>query len=262
MNSKELKNKILNSAMQSTESMLIEQKLNKLFDTDKENREERVGMHGSGIIASENDFCIRQQVLSFYFKGRDIEIPAGLKRVFLEGWHIHEKWQKLFTQAGIARGVEQRGHSELWQLLFTPDAIVELEGKLYVVEIKSVNTFQYKSMKTHPSGEKQCRLYMHFTGIPRGFVLAEDKNTQEFKIIMVDYDPVKIKPYIQRMYNVIQVKNKFLETGKLPKRNTQCTLETCKKASCCPYSDCCFGSSRIPLDDKQFKEMKRRWNND
>lgn len=249
--------KMINDKTISTESLILENKLNALFDSDKENREDRVGMHGSGIIASDSDFCYRQQVLSFFYKGFEGEIPIGLKRVFLEGWHIHEKWQKLFMQTGVARGIEQRGVSNEWKLLFTPDAIIELDGKTYVVEIKSVNTFSFKHMKTHPSGEKQCRLYMHFTGIPRGFVLAEDKNTQEIKVIPVDYDPVKVKPYVERMYKVKGYIKRYEEEGKLPSK--MCNSSKCKMADRCSYRDACFNLNKVPLDEKQMIKLKKNW---
>lgn len=256
MSSKELKDRLLGNVA-NTESLLIENKLNALFDSDKQNREDRVGMHGSGIIASENDFCFRQQVLSFYYKGNDVDLPIALKRIFLEGWYIHSKWQQLFEQTGIARGIEQRGVSNEWKLLFTPDAIIELDGKMYVVEIKSVNTFQFKTMKGHPSGEKQCNLYMHFTGIPRGFVLAEDKNTQEIKVFPVKYDPMKAKAYVERMYKVKEFLKKYEDTGKLPKR--KCESQNCKKANTCSYRESCFGINKIPLDAKQMKKLKKKW---
>ena len=107
MKNKNLKDLILDNSM-NPRNLSIESKLNALFDTDRQNREDRVGMHGSGVIASENEFCHRQQVLSFFFKGNEPEIPDNLKRIFLEGWYIHTKWQTLFKQAGIAVGIEQR----------------------------------------------------------------------------------------------------------------------------------------------------------
>lgn len=262
MKNNELKKMILDERTVSSSSLLIENKLNSLFDSDRQNREDRVGMHGSGVIASDSDFCFRQQVLSFFFKGLDPVIPIGLKRIFLEGWYIHTKWQTLFEQTGIARGIEQRGVSNEWKLLFTPDAIIEIDGKTYVVEIKSVNTFQFKHMKSHPSGEKQCRLYMHFTGIPRGFVLAEDKNTQEIKVFPVEYDAIKVKPYVERMYKVKEYIKRYEDTGKLPSR--MCNGEKCKLASKCAYREACFNINKIPLNEKQMNKLKKKWskNND
>lgn len=224
---------------------LIESALNNLLYVDDENREERVGMHGSGVATATADFCYRQQVLSFYFKGKEQEIPIKLKRIFLEGWYIHEKWQKIFMDAGVGLNVEQRGHSKDFQLLFTPDAIVKLNGITYVVEIKSVNTYTFKKLNSHPSGEKQLQLYMHMTGIPHGFVLCEDKNTQDIKVFYHEYDPIKGREYAERMHKVVKFKEIFEKQKKLPKKI--CPNPDCKKAKWCAYRDACFNIERIPL---------------
>lgn len=234
--------------------MYFERKMDALFDIDKENREDRVGMHGSGIVADDERFCYREQVLSFYYKnsGDDKIVPNNLKRIFLEGWSVHEKWQMLFRKNGIDRGIEQRGFSEQYQLQFTPDAIVELDGKMYVCEIKSVNTHKFQHMTEHPTAEKQLQLYMHFTAIPHGFVLCEDKNTQAIKCYYYDYDYHKVIPYLERMEKVKQLCAYFEKTGGLPSR--KCENEGCKCAQDCNYAQACF-RQRIPLDANQYGKM-------
>lgn len=227
------------------EEVIIENHLNKLLYADDEVREDRVGMHGSGVIASDEDFCYRQQVLSFHFKGKEAKVPEGLKRIFLNGWYVHEKWQKLFIKSGVAVSVEQRGESQDWNLLFTPDAVVKLGNKLYVVEIKSVNTYTFNNMNSHPSGAKQLQLYMHMLGIPQGFVLCEDKNNQNIKIFYYEYDPMQAKPYVERMLKVKNMNNRFKKDGTLPSK--MCDSSTCKKALGCPYMEACFNINRIPI---------------
>lgn len=239
----DIKDIIKNSAV--GKSLVIEQHMNNLFKTDRKTREERTGMHGSGIIAADTDFCYREQVLSFFYKGVEKDIPPDLARIFLEGWSVHEKWQTLFKKAGISYGAEQRGHSKNWELLFTPDDKVLLDGIKYVVEIKSVNTFQFQKMKSHPSAEKQLQVYMHFECIPNGFVLCEDKNTQKIKVFDYRYDPLRAKPYVQRMLTVKDQKDIFDKTGKLP--NRLCDSETCKRAMNCSYREACYNIRRIKL---------------
>lgn len=244
--------------IKSTESLAIESKLNSLLLLDREDREDRVGMHGSGIIASDNEFCFRQQVLSFFFKGFEPPISDGLRRIFLNGWYVHDKWQTLFKKAGIAVGIEQRGMSDSMRLLFTPDAIIKFGNKTYVVEIKSVNTYQFQKMKTHPSGAKQLQLYMHMLGIPRGFVLCEDKNNQEIKVFPTEYDPEIARPLVERMLKVNKFVKRFEKTGKLPSR--MCENENCKKAKFCAYSRACFGTKRVPLDKDKMEKLMGEWN--
>lgn len=242
---------------ESTESMVIMSTLDNLMSREDEDREERIGMHGSGIIASDSEFCYRKQVLSFVFKGKEPFIPIGLRRIFKNGWSVHQKWQSLFEKAGIADAIEQRGESMLWSLLFTPDAIITIGKRKYVVEIKSVNTYQFKNMSSHPSGEKQLQLYMHQTSIPHGFVLCEDKNTQEIKIFLSEYDPEKARPFVERMLNVKKYLSRYLETGKLPP--CKCASQNDKLAERCAYKEACFGISMDPINPELYAELKAKW---
>lgn len=243
----DLKKALINSNIPKTESLVLESHLNKLFYLDDENRENRVGLHGSGLSASDSDWCYRQAVLSFYFQGNETPVPIGLKKIFLNGWYVHEKWQKLFLQAGIAVGVEQRGQSKDWGLLYTPDAVIKLNNKLYVVEIKSVNTMQFNKMTSHASGERQLQLYMYMSGIPHGFVLAEDKNNQNIKIFPYEYDREKAKPFVERMIKVREMRKRFENEGKLPMRC--CDKESCKRSLNCAYHDACWNIKRTKLKE-------------
>jgi CRISPR/Cas system-associated exonuclease Cas4 (RecB family) len=243
---KGIKDAIANEAV-DIETLMLERKLNALFRIPRDNAEERKGLHASAIIVSDSAFCIREQVLSLFYKRNEEEnISDGLLRIFAEGNSIHEKWQSMFKRAGIARAIEDRGYSKMFDLYMTPDAVVEINNKLYVVEIKSANTYSYKSMKdSHPAGTKQLQLYMHFLCIPRGFVLVEDKNTQEFKIFPVRYEPGQAAPYVKRLYEINEAKENFLKNNTLPKRI--CKSIGCTRASRCAMSNACFGISRKKL---------------
>ena len=233
----------------STLSLMLENKLNSLFFVKSKEDEDRKGLHASAIIDSENNFCYREQVLSLVYKRNKAEkeeMSVSLARIFREGEAIHEKWQRMFKNAGIAVAIEDRGYSKSLDLYMTPDAIVKINGKFYVCEIKSMNTFAFKHLKdTHPKGTKQLQLYMHFTCIPQGFVLCEDKNTQEIKILAYDYDFNVVRPYLERLYKISKYKEKLLSEGKLVKR--KCGSLTCKRAQDCPMSDTCFGIRKEKL---------------
>ena len=101
--------------IQSSEAARLEKILNNLFylpkDIEEETKfvkmvmtrgmesQERVGLHASAMLVSENNFCMRSQVLSLLYKqlqGKQIQV--GLMRIFEEGNAIHEKWQRLFIR--------------------------------------------------------------------------------------------------------------------------------------------------------------------
>lgn len=270
--------------IQSSESASLEKILNRMFYLDKNIKEEtkfvkqvmtrglesqeRVGLHASAIIVSDKQFCVRQQVLSLLFKQLQGEqLPVGLVRIFEEGNAIHEKWQRLFIRAGygVAKTMDKTRFNDEYELSYTPDIVCKIpeffEGAM-VGEIKSVNTFQFKKMTSHPSAKKQLQLYMQlcilekqlqgkWNGIDykKGFVLCDDKNTQDTKIFVYEHEPANVAPYIERLEEVKYRKEKFLETGKMVARKKECTSSTCKLASSCPMRDACWniGMGRVKI---------------
>ena len=251
-----------------TEALVIEQRLNKLFFEKPNLKEElrflemkrgsdskdRYGLHASAIIVSDNEFCLREQALSLFYKQLQNEnISVGLKRIFMEGDYIHEKWQRLFIRGnlGAPEAMDNSRFNTDYDLSFTPDIAPARFGKIdYVVEIKSMNTFLFKKAKTHQSGVKQLKFYMWLTGIHNGFVLVEDKNTQEFKVFMVNYNESDVEKYIERLELIQKAKRRFIERKKPPGRD--CESASCKRALKCNMRDACFnvGMGRVKLKSK------------
>lgn len=259
---KQIKEAAMNNdtKIQTSDETKIEQMLNKMFYTEHDIEEEtkfikqvmtrgaetqeRIGLHASALIASDNAFCVRQQVLSLIYKQLQGEqINVNLKRIFEEGNAIHEKWQRLFIRAGYAKAEDcdfTRMHKE-YEVSYTPDVIVDLPGYgKMVVEIKSMNTFSFKKQNGHPSGEKQLQFYMYLTGIHKGFVLCEDKNTQDFKVLYREYDRNIVAPFVERCEQVQYYKDKVLYEHKMVRRCNGCNSYTCKKAEECPMKDACY----------------------
>lgn len=260
-----------NVKIQSSEAAQLEKILNRMFYLEKNIQEEsffvhqvmtrgsesqeRIGLHASAIIVSDNKFCVRQQVLSLLYKQLQGEqLSVELKRIFEEGNAVHEKWQRLFIRAGYGKteDMDRSQYNSEYELSFTPDGIVRIpefyNGKM-ILEIKSSNTYSFKPATSHPSGEKQMQLYMWLTGIKKGFVLMEDKNTQDFKVFVKDYDPLIVAPFIDRLEQIQHYKRKVLEEHKMVKRHEKCTSPNCKMAEVCPMRDACYniGIGRIRL---------------
>ena len=221
------------------------------------NSEERKGLHGSSIIAAQKDFCYREQVISLYFKGKFVPIGNRLRRIFLEGWLIHLKWQALFQGKGIALGIEDRRMNPEYELYFTPDAIITLFNRKWVVEIKSMNTYGFQSLKKAPEGAiKQVSLYMNELSVldgeeyEQGIVLVEDKNSQNFKLWVVENDKELVAPFIKRMENIQHAREVLASTApRLPKRICQSADD--KRAKACPMVEQCFRKSSELISEFQ-----------
>lgn len=254
--------------IQSSQETDLEHKLNALHYLDKDIKKElqflksvmtrgqetteRKGLHASAIIVSDDKFCYRQQVLSLFYKqAQGEQVPMGLKRIFTEGDAIHEKWQRLFIRGKYADPLDcdRTQFAEEFDLQFTPDIICNVEGFGEMVgEIKSVNSFIFKKQKDHASGKKQLQLYMYLTGIKKGFVLCEDKNTQEIKLYLYDADYKQVEPYIARLEQIQYYKHRLQDKGKLVSRHRKCTGYNCKMAEQCPMRDVCYGLKKEKLE--------------
>ena len=255
--------------IQSSEDAKLEKELNKLFylpkDIEEETKfvkhvmtrgsdnQERVGLHASSFIVSDKEFCVREQVLSLIYKQlQGQQLSVNLMRIFEEGNAIHEKWQRLFIRGGFSKtkDLDFTQFNKDYKISFTPDIICNIPGfDKMVGEIKSVNTFQFKKITEHPSGKKQLQWYMFLTGIHKGFTLMDDKNTQDFKVKIYDFDYSKVEEYIYRAEDVKGRYERVLSEKKMPKRPKHCTSPTCKRCEGCAMKDACWnvGIGRIRL---------------
>lgn len=235
-------------------AMLVKNKLEHLFLEDRAH-ENRYGLHASAILASDNKFCFREQVLSlFYEMNQGEQLPIKALKVFAQGNAMHEKWYKLFKRAGIDVAIERSLFLKKYDLSFTIDALLNLFNEEIICDVKSQNSFAFKKSKGHPSGEKQVNFYLwalsKYTGVPhrKGFVLVDSKDDQEIRIVPVKYNKEKVVPYVERLKAIQDMKKEFMESKELPKR--KCANCDTKRASQCNMRDACFniGKGRIKLN--------------
>lgn len=260
-----------NTKIQSSEASKLERILNNTFYCDKDIDgevefirhvmvrgqldQERRGLHASNMLVGDKDYCVRAQVLSMlYAQSQRERVPPDLLRIFEEGNAIHEKWQRLFIRAGYGtyRDMDRTRFHDEYMLQYSPDAIVtipEFHDGPMVCEIKSVNTFQFKKQSKHPTAWKQCQWYMHLTGIDKGFVLSEDKNTQQFQIEVYDYDPELVAPFVDRCEEILYHFDRAVEQHKMVKRHPSASGPECKLCVKCVMHDACWnvGMGRVKL---------------
>lgn len=251
-----------NTKIQSSEARELDVILNKLFYLPKNIEEEaafvkqvmtrglesqeRVGLHASALIKGDKDFCLRQQVLSLMYRQLQGEqLPVGLMKIFEEGNAIHEKWQRLFIRGGYSKAsdLDVTQFNKQYRISFTPDIICRIpefyDGKM-IGELKSVNTHQFRKMVRHPSAWKQLQWYMYLSGIHKGFVLSEDKNTQETKIEIYDYDVNVVSQFIDRAEEIKFRYKKAMKEHKMVKRPEDATSPDCKRCKQCALVNACW----------------------
>lgn len=236
------------------ETAFVEQVMTRGLET-----QERSGLHASAIIVGDGKWCLRQQVLSLLYKQLQGEqVGTGLKRIFEEGNAAHEKWQRLFLRAGYSDvcDLDVTKFNSKWRVSYTPDIECTIpsyfDGKM-IGELKSVNTFQFQKMGKHPSAWKQCQWYMclsiareraagTWNGIDytKGFVISEDKNTQDFKVEVYDYNSDLVQPFVERCRAIKNAYKEFKTSNTMVARPKGATSFDCKKCKECPMRDACW----------------------
>lgn len=189
---------------------------------------DRAGMHVSELISDE--FCPRRTCYYEFgiVKRAENNFSQKTLRIFLHGIATHLKYQMIFKRAGMAVAVEQKFYDRFLNVVATPDVIIKFMGKKYIVEIKSVNAYAFDKLKAPPKGAvNQSNLYMHITAIPQAIVLCENKNTQDVKLFKLEFDPDKVRPYIERRLYV----NEYIAKRKLPRRQCR-SIDEAKHCSC------------------------------
>lgn len=238
--------KILNNAFYLNKNIDEETKFIRQVMTRGAETQERIGLHASALITGDKDFCVRQQVLSLIYRQLQGEqLPVGLVRIFEQGNAIHEKWQRMFIRAGYskAKDLDVTQFNKKFRISFTPDIICQIpefyDGKM-IGEIKSVNTYQFQKMVRHPSAWKQLQWYMYLTGIHKGFVLSEDKNNQDFKLEVYDFDQSIVDPFIDRAEQVKYYYKRVMSEKKMVKRPKDANSPECKRCTNCAMKNACW----------------------
>lgn len=228
---------------------------------------ERKGLHASAMIVPEKSFCLRQQVLSLHYKQlQGQQHKPSLLKIFEEGNSIHEKWQRFFIRAGYSQPewLDRTKVDEDFHVSYSPDVICKIPefypGRM-VCEIKSMNDYSYRTNEKHPSAWKQLQLYMFLlrkqsglldgdsSNFNKGFVLCENKDTQESRVEIYNFDKDTVKPYVDRLIQVQESNEKFLTEKKPPKCHILCDSSSCEMAAKCPMRDACWnvGMGRVKI---------------
>lgn len=94
------------------------------------------------------------------------------------------------------------------------DAIISIDNKLYVVEIKSSSEYKFKKLnEPEETHLKQLQLYMHYFKIPQGVLIYENKNTQELKEFEVKYSPELCKKILSEFRTL---KEQYMDQDIIP----------------------------------------------
>jgi CRISPR/Cas system-associated exonuclease Cas4 (RecB family) len=145
---------------------------------------------------SEAGKCSRS--IYFYFKKCPKKAKdARVLRIMDHGDYTHMRIMAVLFALGLVKATEI-GIPAQEIVSGRADAVVNIDGKPNVVEIKSINSYGFQKLE-NPKKEHLCQiqLYLHYFKIPNGILIYENKDNQDIKEFAVDYDEKIAKSLIE-----------------------------------------------------------------
>lgn len=184
--------------------------------------------------------CARYWYIAFTGADFDENKDAGALANMLNGTYAHERIQKIMENTGILKETEREVKHDDPPIRGFVDLIVDWEGTDVVGEIKTTKDeiFAIRSSQMKPAGyhKIQVLMYMKVLEINQGFVMYENKNTQEICIIPIDMNEAN-QELIERVFDWLRLVYKNYEDGNLPKRSFTKSTYQCKG---CPAKTECW----------------------
>lgn len=169
--------------------------IDKAYDSEKP-REGRAYI-GASIVGYTCDAMLAFQLRGF----PDNHIPARVKRIFNTGHWFEDYVVKDLKKAGVSvwevDGLTGKQHAYTeWggHVVCHMDGHCEVDGKLCVLEVKSMNESSFTKFKSsgvklsHPKYFAQMQMMMGMSGIHEALFIALSKNTQEYHAELVGFD--------------------------------------------------------------------------
>jgi CRISPR/Cas system-associated exonuclease Cas4 (RecB family) len=224
---------------------------------------------------SSVDRCKRS--VAYQMLGYPSKMISGQSLLIMEnGTSFHNRMEDIFERMGIMVAPELslkhkdlrisgRSDAIIWNfllsegeepgeeiVLFEKSNETQEEKEVYrgpnnfilIVEFKSIKNKNFqklpkgKPLKKH---EMQLQLYFYLTGIKRGLVWYENKDTQQIQYYIVEYDEAMINETIQYIRDVIV----FVDGKDLPEREGNPLDVMCRY---CDFRNVCH----VPISDEEW----------
>lgn len=164
------------------------------------------------------------------------------------GTQAHERIEKLFEAAGILVDKEVEIKVSDPPIRGFADVLIRFNGEVVIGEIKTTRqeAFLHRqaTMKPAPYHKLQILTYMKATGKRYGFLLYENKNSQEFLVIPIEMTPENDK-IISDVWDWLRTVRKAWEDKTLPKCVYTKRNKICKE---CPFYENCWDGPEGVVD--------------
>jgi len=197
---------------------------------------------------------------SIFFKFKKApkeEMEARVLRMFDHGDYIHQLIMRSLIAIRDVRVITAEVDIAPQEIVSgRADAIISDKKDLYVLDIKSMNSMVFKNLEeAKEENINQLQLYLHFFKIPKGILLYVNKDTQELKEFIVNYNP-KISEDLLK--NLADLKTK-IDSNIIPARIP--TYPEDWQCKYCVFREVCGMANGGEVNWNEFKEKMENTKN-
>lgn len=169
------------------------------------------GRKGSFYPSALGNPCDRALFLSFHVGLPSNEISPQLNRIFDHGNATQRRYRNYFTKIQVLVDEEVVVKNSHPPISGRADFLLNIEGKPYVIELKTINKDGFLSLDGPKSDHAtQLQIYLNMLNVPIGGVLYECKDNQEMKIF-------DLKRSLSAWKNILKRCEKIMDMGTMPK---------------------------------------------
>ena len=157
---------------------------------------------------------------------------ARFLRIMDHGDYTHMRIMSVLFSLGLVKATEITIPSQ--EIIHgRADAIVNIDEKPYVVELKSINSYGFKKLEA-PKKEHICQLqlYLHYFKIPQGVLVYENKDNQDLKEFKLEYD----EKFAKQLVEDFHILKHMIENNIVPPKSTNLEGWECEY---CDYAEEC-----------------------
>jgi len=189
--------------------------------------------------------CARYWFIAFSGADFDEKFDATAIANMLNGTYAHERLQKIIDETGVLKEIEREILSNDPPIRGFADLILDWNDTEIVGEIKTTKdesfAIRQASMKPSANHLLQILTYMKVTGAEEGFLLYENKNTQDLCIIPISMNE-RNKKIIDDTFDWMRKVYANYENGTLPTQSFAKTSYACQN---CPVRKTCWNKNGL-----------------
>ncbi len=188
--------------------------------------------------------CQRAMWFDRHGATKQVEQAEDLLRtnmIFETGTYVGVAFMNLCERAGCLVRREAPTVSKKLRILGHADGVVKIEEVTYVLELKTINSNNFRQITAPKDAHKQqAHAYMKVLGLKWAIVLYLEKDRHQFKEYVIPFDPTFYEKHVaKRIDNWFKVRDSKTPP---PKEGDSPNMMPC---SWCAFKRVCFGSNEL-----------------